>query len=143
MLGSLCPLGRLDASSALGRVIVADGDDAGYATVRRLAAPDLWQVRYAADAPALRHELRSNGVLLAVVNLALIDDEIGEELIDRAGRGLRIVVLADEHSEDNERRARLLCPVAYAPRPEHLSTLRRVLADVLIAAGAGPKGGRT
>ncbi len=143
MFSSFRRMRGISAPVAFGRVIVADGDEATYGLVRQLTAPDLWQISYASDAESFRQELHSGQAQLAVVNLALVDEDLAEELIERTSRGLSVVVLADEHSDDNERAARLLGPVAYAPKPVHLLILKRVLDGALDAAVAKTRGAQT
>ncbi len=125
---------RMVSSPALGRVIVADPDDASYAMVRQLTAPDCWEVRYAGTPDELREALRGPAARLALVNLSLVDEEMMEELTERSRRGLRVVITTDEHSETNERRARLLGPVFYAPKPVHVTLLSEVLDGALNVA---------
>ena len=120
-------------SRDLGRVIVADPDPAVFAMVRQLTAPDLWEVKYAGTAGEVVKILRAGPVRLAVVELPMLDDSpmLSEELVARARRGLCVVVTADHHSELNERHARVIGPVYYAPKPLHVAVLSRVLDGAL------------
>ncbi len=124
----------LSSPSGLGRVIVADPDESAYEMVRQLTAPDRWEVRYVGTSDALRDVLRSGPAQLALVNLSLLDESLAEELIERSRRGLRVVITSDEHSEATERRARLIGPVFYAPKPLHIMVLRQVLDGALKVA---------
>lgn len=125
----------LSSPSGLGRVIVADPDESAYAMVRQLTAPDRWEVRYVGTSEELREALRSGPAQLALVNLSLLDEELSEELseelMERSRRGLRVVIVADEHNELNERRARVLSPVFYAPKPVQMGVLNEVVQGAL------------
>jgi len=116
-----------------GRVIVADTDESAFAMVRQLTAPDRWEVRYAGTALELLRLLRAGPARLAVVNLSMLDDAwlVAEDLRERSRRGLRVVITTDEHNEVNERRARLIAPVFYAPKPLNILLLSRVLEGAL------------
>jgi DNA-binding NtrC family response regulator len=117
----------------VGRVIVADPDPSVFAMVRQLTAPDLWEVRYAGTPDEVLRGLRAGPVKLAVVELPMLDDSpmLSEELMARVRRGLSVVVTTDYHSEPNERRARIIGPVYYAPKPLHVGVLSRVLDGAL------------
>lgn len=119
---------------ALGRLIVADTEDSAYAIVRQLTAPDRWEVKYAGTTEELMRALHAGPTRLALVNMALVDEQMLRELTERSRRGLSVVITADEHSEWTERRARLMGPVFYAPKPLHIVVLRQVLEGVLWVA---------
>lgn len=120
----------------VGRVVVADPDEAAFSMVRQLTAPDRWQVMYASSAEELRSILHTGPVSLAVVDLAMLDGSprLAAELADRSRRGLRVVVTTDEHNESNERRARMHGPVFYAPKPLNIRLLNHVVEGALGAA---------
>lgn len=102
--------------------------------VRQLTAPDRWQVRYASTPEELRQALREGPSRMALVNLALVDEALEEELTERSRRGLNVVITADEHNELNERRSRMLGPVFYAPKPMHIVVMTQVLRGALDVA---------
>ena len=131
MLASFQRMRNLSGVSGLGRVIVADADESCYAMVRQLTAPDRWEVRYAGSSGELLQALHSGRAQLAVVNLALVDEEIQEELIERSRRGLSVVITSDVHDEATERKARLMSTVFYAPKPVHMHVLRQVFDGAL------------
>jgi CheY-like chemotaxis protein len=120
-----------------GHVIVADPDEATFAMVRQLTAPDVWRLSYASSGFELVRQLRSACVRLVIVDLSLVesDPELAEDLVARSRRGLAVVVTTAEHSEQIERRARLLGPVYYAPKPLNIMLLNQVLDGALSAAG--------
>ena len=115
-------------------MIVADPDESAYAMVRQLTAPDRWEVRYVGTREGLREALHSGPAQPALVNLSLLDEELSEELMERSRRGLSVVIVADEHNELNERRARVLSPVFYAPKPVHIGVLNQVVQGALKVA---------
>lgn len=120
-----------------GRLIVADPDESVFMMVRQLTAPDRWEVRYAATASEFRELLHTQpAASLAIVGVSMLDasPELATELLERSRRGLRVVVTTDEHSERNERRARLIGPVCYAPKPVNVVLLNHVLDGALRAA---------
>lgn len=119
-----------------GHVVVADPDESVFAMVRQLTAPDVWRVGYAETPGELLRLLRKSRVSLAVVDLSVLDGDpaLADELMSRARRGLRVVVTTREHSEANERRARLIGPVYYAPKPLNASVFNHVLEGALRAA---------
>ena len=116
-----------------GRVVVADRDETVFAMVRQLTAPDIWQVAYAGTPEELLSILHKAQVSLAVVELLMLDDcpTLADDLVARSRRGLRVVVTTSEHSESSERRARLIGPVYYAPKPIDASLLNHVLEGAL------------
>ena len=117
-------------------VVVADPDESVFAMVRQLTAPDIWRVAYAETSDGLLRVLRKSRVSLVLVELSMLDADpaLAEELTSRARRGLRLVVTTDDHSESSERRARLIGPVYYAPKPVNVSLMSDVLAGALDAA---------
>lgn len=118
------------------RIVVADPDDSVYAMVRQLTAPDRWRIVYAPTPGELVSVFRKGPISLALVALSLVDGlpELAEEISARTRRGLNVVITAEEHSESTERRARLLGPVFYAPKPLEMTLLNHVLEGALGAA---------
>ena len=116
-----------------GRVVVADPDETVFAMVRQLTAPEIWRVAYAGTSEELLDIFHRGQVSLVVVELSMLDDcsMLADELMSRSRRGLRIVVTTAEHSESSERRARLIGPVYYAPKPINPSLLNHVLEGAL------------
>ena len=121
----------------VGNVVVADPDEGMFSMVRQLTAPDRWRVSYAANAADLMRMLRSGEVRLAVVDLSMLDASpaLADDLVGRSRRGLCVVVTTDDHCEANERRARTLGPVYYAPKPLNITLLNHVLDGALSATG--------
>jgi len=119
-----------------GNLVVADPDEGMFSMVRQLTAPDRWQVTYAGNAADLVRILQSGEVRLVVVELSMLDASpaLAEDLLERSRRGLRVVVTTDDHNESNERRARTLGPVYYAPKPLNITLLNYVLEGALGAA---------
>lgn len=126
---------RISRSAELdsGSVVVADPDETVFAMVRQLTAPDIWRVLYAGTPEGLLDIFHKAQVSLAVVELSMLDGcpMLVEELVSRSRRGLRVVVTTAEHSESSERRARLLGPVYYAPKPINAALLHHVLEGAL------------
>ena len=120
----------------VGNLVVADPDESMFSMVRQLTAPDEWRVSYAATPVDVMRMLRSGGVRLAVIELAMLDASpaLAEDVVSRSRRGLRVIVTTDDHSEANERRARTLGPVFYAPKPLNITLLNHVLQGALRAA---------
>ena len=116
-----------------GNLLVADADPSTFMMVRQLTAPDVWQVAYAESADGVMQVLRRGEVRLAIVDLAMVDASpfLAEELLARSRRGLCVVLTTDEHNEANERRARTLGPVFYAPKPLNIAVLNHVLNGAL------------
>lgn len=120
----------------VGRVVVADAESSLFAMARQLTAPDLWQLEYAETPEALSALFRRGPVQVAIVNLQMLksNPELAEELTERTRRGLRVVVTTDEHNEANERLARTVGPVHYAPKPLAITMLSDVLDSALVEA---------
>jgi DNA-binding response OmpR family regulator len=118
------------------RLVVADPDETLFVMVRQLTAPDLWQVEHAETGEELLRMLRMGRVRLVIVNLAMLDDcpGLADNLSGRSRRGLSVVVTVDHHSESNERRARMIGPAFYAPKPFGIVLLGTVLEGALSGA---------
>ncbi len=102
---------------------------------RQLTAPDRWEIAYAADAGELLRAVIVKPVKLAIVSLEILNESplVAQELVARTRRGLRLVVTSEEHCEVNERRARMVGPVYYAPKPVNISVLGDVICSALVA----------
>jgi hypothetical protein len=123
--------------SGVGCIVVADTDETVFLMARQLTAPDRWEIAYAADSGELLRTLIVKRVKLAIVSLEILNESplVAEELIARTRRGLRLVVTSEEHCEVNERRARMVGPVYYAPKPVNIGVLGDVIDSALVAAG--------
>ena len=119
----------------IGCIVVADVDETVFLMARQLTAPDRWRIAYAADAGELLEAIVVEPVRLAIVSLTILNESplVARELIERSRRGLRLIVTTDEHCEVNERRARMVGPVYYAPKPHNISILNDVLGGALRA----------
>ena len=125
------------AEKSIGCIVVADVDETVFLMTRQLTAPDRWEVVYAADAGELLRTVIVKPVKLVIVSLAILNESplVAQELVARSRRGLRLVVTSEEHCEVNERRARLVGPVYYAPKPVNISVLSDVIDSALVAIG--------
>ena len=123
--------------SSVGCIVVADAGETVFLMARQVTAPDRWEIAYAADAGELLRMVIVKPVRLAIVSLEILNESplVAQELVARTRRGLRIVVTSEVHCEVNERMARMVGPVYYAPKPVNISVLSDVIDSALVTSG--------